>query len=61
MLGSSCPDAPWDCHIYIHWGIPVRISFKKSTSLGNKKSFDIVKKKVCFQVAVFVGVGRLIL
>ena len=41
--------------------IPVEISFTKSTYLGNKKSFDIVKKKVCFQVPVFVGVGRLIL
>ena len=41
--------------------IPVEISFKKSTSLGNKKSFDIVKKQVCFQVPVFVGVRRLIL
>ena len=42
--------------------ILLQISFTKSTCLGNKKKrFDIVNKKVHFQVPIFVGVGWVIL
>ena len=37
--------------------IPVQISFKKPTILGNKKSFDFVKKQVHIQVPIFLGGG----